>query len=220
MRILVINPNTNVKTTDRIRSISQGAASDGTTIKAVTAPRGVKIIKTLEESVIAGEVTLSLLAKHANLFDAAVIAAFSDPGLRQAKKAFQISVLGIAEAAMLSAAAEFGRFSIVTMGEAMKGYLRERAIEYGVGGSLTSVRILPWSVREPTAGNFDVFTAECLDTLECDGANAVIIGGGPLAGFAQQIAERVGAPVLDGTVCAVHLAENRAETGTNVKAVD
>lgn len=220
MRILVINPNTNVETTERIRSISQDAASDGTIIEAVTAPRGANIIKTLEELTFAEEVTLSVLAERVNQFDAVMIGAFGDPGLRQAKKVVQVPVAGIGEASMLAAAAEGERFSIVTMGEAMKGYLRERAREYGVGENLADIRTLPWSVREPTAENFDVLAGECLDTLKRDGANAVVIGGGPLAGFAQQIAERVGAPVLDGTVCAVHLLESRVETGLNVRTTD
>ncbi len=220
MRILVINPNTNVRTTDRIKSISQGAASDGTTIEAVTAPYGAKVIKTLEDSARANEATLSALTEHATAFDAAVIAAFSDPGLRQAKMTFQIPVVGIGEAAMLSAAAECERFSIVTMGRNMDGNLRERAAEYGVGPKLASIRFLPWSVGAPTPRNFDTFVAECLDTIERDGAGTVIIGGGPLAGFAQQIAKRIRVPVLDATVCAVHLAESLIKTHTKKTTTD
>lgn len=207
MKILVINPNTNDGTTARIRLAAERAASDGTIIEAVTAPYGEKIIKTLESSALAGEAVLSLLAARASPVDAAVIAAYSDPGLQQAKATHPYPAVGIGEASMLEAAAASDRFSIITMGRPMVGYLRERAIEYGVGDKLATVRILPWSVRAGRPSDIDDLTAECISVIQQDGAGAVIIGGGPLAGFAEEISRIVMKPVLDGIVCAVRLAE-------------
>ena len=147
MRILVINPNTNEDTTERIRLAGESAASDGTIIEAVTAPYGEEIIKTLDNFALAEEAVLSLLAGRASPVDATVIAAYSDPGLKQAKATNPYPVVGIGEASMREAAAVSDRFSIVTMGRPMVGYLHERAIEYGVGDKLATVRILPWRVR-------------------------------------------------------------------------
>ena len=207
MRILVINPNTSVDTTERIRLAAERTASDGTIIETVTAPYGEKVIKTLENSARAGEAVMSLLAERASPVDAAVIAAYSDPGLQQAKATYPYPAVGIGEASMLEAAAVSDRFSIVTMGRPMVGYLRERAIEYGVSDKLAGVRILPWSVRAGRPSDVDDLTAECIAAIQHDGAGAVIIGGGPLAGFAEEISRAVMKPVLDGIVCAVRLAE-------------
>ena len=44
-------------------------------------------------------------------------------------------------------------------------------------------------------------------SVEQDGAEAVILAGGPLAGLAPLIADRVAVPLVDGTVAAVRLAE-------------
>jgi len=207
MKILVINPNTNAETTERIRLASVRAASDDTYIDAVTAPFGVQIIKTLKQAATAADAMLSVLADRETIADAVVIAAFSDPGLRQAKAIYPTPVVGIAEAAMLEAATISDRFSIVTMGPPMVSYLPERAVDYGVEGKLAKVRILPWSTRAGRPADIDKLTAECIAAIQDDGAGAVIIGGGPLAGLAETISHTIRYPVLDGVACAIRLAE-------------
>ncbi len=210
MRILVINPNTNAETTERIRLECERAASSGTFIEAVTAPFGAKIIKTLESGIIAAEAAMAVLSEKGSTADAAVIAAFSDPGLRQAKATYSFPVVGIGEASMLEAAAISDRFSIITMGKPMVRYLSERAAEYGVEAKLASVRILPWSVHAGHPSDIQSLSDECISAVQNDGAGAVIIGGGPLAGFAEEISQTIKKPVLDGTSCAIRLVERRS----------
>lgn len=211
MNILVINPNTNEETTERIRAESERAASDGTVIRAVTGPFGAKIIKTRENGAVAANAVMAVLAKNGSTADAAVIAAYSDPGLSRAKASVSFPVIGIGEASMLEAAAVSDRFSIVTMGESMVEYLRDRAIEYGVGAHLARVRILPWSVRVGRRADIQRLVDECAAAVREDHAGAVIIGGGPLAGLPSEISEAINRPVLDGTSCAIRLAERRAK---------
>ena len=49
--------------------------------------------------------------------------------------------------------------------------------------------------------------AECLAAVEQDRAEVVILAGGPAAGLARKLQDRVPVPLLDGVRAAVHLAE-------------
>jgi allantoin racemase len=209
VKIIVINPNTNEETTRRIRAESERTASTGTVVEAVTGPFGARVIKTLANGAVAANAVMTVLAENGSTADAAIIAAFSDPGLRQAKASVPYPVIGIGEASMLEAATLSDRFSIVTMGEPMVDYLRDRAVEYGVGAKLARVRILPWSVRAARQTDIEQLVDECLAAIRDEDAGAIIIGGGPLAGLSNEIANTIKRPVLDGTSCAIRLAERR-----------
>ena len=60
-------------------------------------------------------------------FDAVVIAAFSDPGLEEARAMSPVPIVGIAESAMLTALMCGGRFAIVTLGPALRPLLEMAA---------------------------------------------------------------------------------------------
>ena len=74
-----------------------------TEIDTITAPWGLPYIATRAEATVAGHVILKMLAGHHRNYDAAVIAAFGDPGLGGARELFDIPIVGISEAAMLTA---------------------------------------------------------------------------------------------------------------------
>ena len=71
------------------------------------------------------------------------------------------------------------------------------------------MRILPWSVATVSAdppAYREAFAEACAQAVAEEGAGAVIIGGGPLSGIAETIAEELPVPVLDGVRCAVEMA--------------
>ena len=151
---------------------------------------------------------VALVRSRSHAFDGAIIAAFSDPGLEQARAVSACPVIGISEAAMRVASQCADRFSIVTLGAALGEAIRRNADTYGFGRQLAAVRILPWSVAQVSgnpAAYREAFADECRQAIADDGAGAVIIGGGPLSGMADAIAGRLPVPVLDGVRCAVAL---------------
>ena len=114
MRLLIANPNTTEAVTQKLLASAERVAAPGTELIAVTAPRGVPYIATRADAVVGGAVALEMLAEHHDKVDAAVIAAFGDPGLGGARELFDIPVVGMAEAAMLSACMLGRSFAIVT----------------------------------------------------------------------------------------------------------
>ena len=98
MKILVINPNTSESVTEKVRSVALKTAGPNTELEFVTAPKGVPYIATRAEAIFGGHAALEILAEREPEFDAAIIAAFGDPGLGAAREMMAIPVVGLAEA--------------------------------------------------------------------------------------------------------------------------
>lgn len=210
MKILFANPNTTVAVTHRIAAVARAAVSPGTEIVAVTARAGVPYIATRAEAVIGAAQTLDLLADHAEGCDVAVVAAFADPGVGGARELLSIPVIGMAEAAMLTACMLGRRFSIVTFATAMEPWYRECVDYNGLSSRLASIRCVTGAFRDINTVQEemgDALIEACRLAVEQDEADVVILGGAPLAGLAGKMAERVPVPLVDGVAAAARQAE-------------
>jgi Asp/Glu/hydantoin racemase len=210
MKILLANPNTSVAITERIAAVARRAAAPGTELVAVTGGAGVPYIATRAEAAVAGRTTLELLAEHAPGCDAAVVAAFGDPGVGGARELLDIPVIGLAEAAMLTACMLGRRFAIVTFAVALGPWYRE-CVEYnGLAGRLAAIRCLdaPFAdIGEVQAEKAALLVEMCRRAGAEDEADVVILGGAPLAGLAGEVAHLVPVPLVDGVAAAVGQAE-------------
>src|SRR5262245_6308061 len=209
MRILLLNPNTTQEVTDLMREVAAHAAAAGTQIVARTAWRGVPYIATRAEAQIAGALVLEMLAEAGDI-DAAIIAAFGDPGLHGARELFDFPVVGMAQAAMLTACMLGTRFSIVTFARALEPWFEEIVETHGLSGRCASVRTLEGTFRSIT--NVQEEKEELIVELANraareDKANVVILGGAPLSGLAAKIKDRVEVPLVDQVAAAVKQAE-------------
>jgi len=210
MKLLFANPNTWDAVTDRIAAVARAAASPGTEIVAVTGRTGVPYIATRADAVIGARVALELLAEHASGCHAAVVAAFADPGVGGARELLSIPVLGLAEAAMLTACMLGRQFSIVTFATAMGPWYRECVDYNGLSGRLASIRCVSGGFRDINSvqeEKAEALVEACCLAVEQDEADVVILGGAPLAGLAGKVADRVPVPLVDGVAAAVRQAE-------------
>ena len=214
MRLLIINPNTSRATNARIRAIAAPLVAASDEMEVVSADSNVELIETVEDSIATVPAVLAMVeARHRDV-DAIVIAAFSDPGLAEARQIATCPVFGISEAAMRMAARAADRFAIVTLGAALGEAIQRNAETYGFAERLTGIKILPWTVAEVSAdpvGHQKAFAEACKRAAVEEGIGAVIIGGGPLSGIADAIAGELTIPVLDGVRCAVQLATESKE---------
>lgn len=210
MKILLANPNTSVGITERIAAVARAAASPGTEVVAVTGSAGVPYIATRAEAAVAGQTTLELMAAHAPGCDAAVVAAFGDPGVGGARELLGIPVIGMAEAAMLTACMLGRRFAIVTFAVALGPWYRE-CVEYnGLAGRLAAIRCLDAPFRDiddVQAEKAALLVEMCRRAVAEDEADVVILGGAPLAGLAAEVAHLVPVPLVDGVAAAIGQAE-------------
>lgn len=213
MKVLLANPNTSQSITDRIAQVARAAASPGTTLVAVTGGAGVPYIATRADAAVAGRTTLELMAEHAGGCDAAIVAAFGDPGLGGARELLAIPVIGMAEAAMLTACMLGRSFSIVTFSAALGPWYRE-CVEYnGLASRLASIRCLDSPVDDVARVQEEkesLLVDLCARAVNDDQAEVIILGGAPLAGLAARVAGRVPVPLVDGVAAAVRQAETLA----------
>jgi Asp/Glu/hydantoin racemase len=213
MRLLIVNPNTSERVTEVIAREAERVSSPGTEVIAATARFGVSYIETQGEAVVAAHATLEALAEHATACDAAIIAAFADPGLDAARAMLDIPVVGIAQAAMTTASLLGSRFSLVSISRRMIPLFHACVERNGMTSRLASVRMLEGPVRDVAAARVELespLVELCHRAVEEDGADVVILAGGPLAGLANQVAGRIKVPVVDGVSSAVRLAEGLA----------
>ena len=210
MRILLINPNTSQSVSDLIASEARRAASASTQIEVVTAPLGVAYIETRFEALIGAYAGATLAAEHEARHDALVIAAFGDPGLAGIREAVDIPVLGLTESALMSACLLGSRFSIIAISRRITTWYRETVQANGLVDRLASIRCLDQPLRDIGAVQEDheaQLRELCLQAVEQDGADVLIIAGAPLAGLARSIRADIPVPLVDGVSSAVRHAE-------------
>src|ERR1044072_2675839 len=103
MRILVLNANTTDFVTQTAATEARRVASPGTEIVTATAHFGAAILATRRAHAIAEDGAVGLAARHAKGCDAVVIAVSYDTGLKALREMLDVPVVGMTEAALLSA---------------------------------------------------------------------------------------------------------------------
>jgi Asp/Glu/hydantoin racemase len=224
MRILLVNPNTSVGVSDRLAAAARMVASPGTTLVPLTAPRGMPYISSRAEAQIGGAIAIEMLAEHHERADAAILAAFGDPGLFGARELFDIPVVGLAEAAMLTACMMGRRFAIVTFASTLASWYEDCIEMHGLGNRCSGIRALSGAFGPvvDVAEEKEALLVELMtNTLAEVGADVLILGGAPLAGLANRIKARVPVPLIDPVQAATKQAETlialkprKAEIGT------
>ncbi len=199
-RVLVVNPNTSASITDLAVRHAQAALGAGFELVPATGRFGCAYIGSEACFAIGAHAALDCFARLGEGCDGVLLACFGDPGLFALREISPVPVVGLAEAAMQEAAAQGGRFSIVTGGARWKPMLERFAAELGLVGALASVRTVAPSGAQIAAdpdGALAALAGECRAAASEDGARAVILGGAGLAGLAARIQARVPVPVLD-----------------------
>ena len=224
MRLLLLNPNTSVAMTERMAAVATAATAPGTTIEPVTAPRGVPYIATRAEAQIGGAIALEMLAERHRTVDAAIIAAFGDPGLFGARELFDIPVIGLAEAAMLTACMAGRRFAVVTFATALGPWYEDCVAMHGLLERCAGILCLdsPFtSAADVADAKTDLLVELANRAVRERDADVVILAGAPLTGLAAKVADRIPVPVVDQVAAAVKQAEAlvalqllKATTGT------
>lgn len=209
MRLLLLNPNTSPALTGRMAETAQRAVPPGVVVRAITAARGFPYISNRAEAQVAGAIVMETLAQEAEGVDAAIIGAFGDPGLRAARDLFPFPVIGVAEAAVLSASMLGRRFGIVGFTTRMRDWYQDCIFEIGMERRFAGFRApdtAPQGAATAQEDLHDDLLACIRDCRERDAADVVIMAGAPLAGFAATVKDETAAPLIDPVSAAVQQA--------------
>ncbi|MEJ8473827.1 aspartate/glutamate racemase family protein [Roseibium algae] len=213
--VVLINPNTTLATTQKMVEIARDfAALQGAQISlsGLTAKWGAPLITTDVALAEAGDAVIGLLPEIPAGTAAVIVSAFGDPGLEGLRGLLSIPVVGIAEAAFLVAGINGRRFSVATTTSELVGAITHRAGTYGFGDQLASVRLTEGEAVQLMAdeGHLTEALGRAVElAVREDGAEAVIIGGGPLAVAARHLANTSPVPLIEPIPAAVRLVTER-----------
>jgi allantoin racemase len=211
MRILIVNPNTTVAMTDKIRSAGRAVAASGTELIVVNPPDGPVSIEGYYDGALSLPGLLAEIAKGDALgVSAHIIACFDDTGLEAARSVALAPVIGIGEAAFHLASMLGHRFSVVTTLSRSIAVIENNLLKYGLAGRCGRVRaceIPVLSLDDPTSDAAARIGAEIELAKQEDRAEAIVLGCAGMADLAARLSERHGLPVIDGVASAVKLGE-------------
>lgn len=213
--LLLINPNTNEKTTQEMLHIARAAAPFGQVIDGATVAHGAPLIYDDEKLSVSANAVTELasrldLAQYAGI----IVAAFGDPGIDALRDISTVPVTGIAEAGILEAARGNRRFSIVTTTPELVSAIHKRVERYGFKDNFAGVRLTEGKVIELMSDPIrleESLAQACLTAISEDAAEAIVIGGGPLAVHALALKSRFSVPIVEPVPTAVQLAIARAD---------
>jgi allantoin racemase len=199
--VLLVNPNTNGATT---RAMVEIALSSGTGLDFVgrTAPFGAPMI-TEPEALATGARAVSAVLDETlaqrETVEGIIIAAFGDPGLDDARQRLTVPVCGIGEASFFEAAAGGRRFAVATTTPALEGAIAARVASAGLAAQFAGTTFTDadpvYAVAEET--RLVELLRAAVDKAVLSGAQAVIIGGGPLARAAAQLRRTCAVPIIE-----------------------
>jgi allantoin racemase len=208
-RIVVLNPNTNASTTAAMVALARQACGANFEVDGRTAPFGSSFIidqQELETSATAVSEMAAQIAAERPRETGLIVAAFGDAGLDDARRSFAGPLVGIGEAGLLAGAFGGRPFSIVTSTAGLGSRIEKMADNLGLANQLRSVRQTP-SHPSQLIGKPQRLFAELLlaarQAVSLDGAQTIVIGGGPLARFAKDIELELGVPAIDPVSAAV-----------------
>jgi allantoin racemase len=201
-RYLLINPNTNPLTTQRLQDVLQPLVPPGVQLLVQTARFGAPYIACEASHAVAAHACLDAWTTHRGPaeqpLDGVLIGCFGDPGLFALREASGCPVTGLAEASFIRAASH-GPFAIVTGGERWKPMLHRLAGSLGFGPQLRHIETVA-----PTGAALQAdpdMAIQCLSqacqNAAQQGVASIILGGAGLAGYARLLQAHCPLPLID-----------------------
>jgi allantoin racemase len=223
VRILVVNPNSTESMTATIGACAGASVGPGVRVDAVSATGAPAAIEShVDEALAVPGVLEAVRRGELEGYDAHVLACFGDPGLMAAREVATGPVVGIAEAAMRTAAYLGRTFSVVTTLARTVGHTVELTHRYGVAGLCAGVHACDVPVldleHDPLARATVLGRAR--QALAADGSEVLVLGCAGMADFAAWLSTELGVPVVDGVAAATAEAEKLVRLGLRTSKVN
>jgi allantoin racemase len=207
MKILIINPNSDLEMTKAIQETADGFAPEEMEVLCLHTPRAPTFIETREDEVLAAPGMIELVRQNEKDFDAFIIACHCDPNIDVIKEITAKPVVGIGQASMHIACMLGHRFSIIQTSQESVPLKEALVRKYQLQDCLASVRA-PREIS-PDLSEEEKYTAAARDAVLEDRADVIVLGCAGLTGLDKRMQMELGVPVLDGIICALILIRYR-----------
>ena len=212
-RILIINPNTSKTTTKLMEDACNKIAAAGTTAhgKCIQDQSDFSSYKVFcyVDLAICTVKAIKIAWQNRTNYDGIIVAGFSDVGVDAMKELLEIPVLGIAESSYHLAALLGHRFSVLTGTSKWTPPKHDYVKALGVEGKVASFRsYTEWDTNDSFGELKQRLINVAKTCIEKDGAEVIVLGGGPLVGYGKLIEAELGIPVIDPTLATFKLMES------------
>jgi allantoin racemase len=197
--IAVINPNTSTATLERMLAAARPLLPPGFELLGSVAERGSSMIVDEAGLEVAADEVMRLGISLAQRCAGMLVAAFGGPGVAALRCVVDVPVLGIGDAAMRAAAA-LGRFGVATTTPNLAASIVRQAAAIAAAGQFTGVRLAtgdPLHLAADPALQLERLAEAVEQCLTQDGADVVVIGGGPLSDSGRALHERYGDLIIE-----------------------
>ena len=217
MKIMVINPNSSQHMTRHLDDVLQPIKDPGTELYVCCPENGPLAIESAYDEGMCMPGVLKLVKQaEEEGYDAVILACFSDPGLDQAREIVDILVCGIQEIAVHVTAMMGTKFSVLTLNRERVPSKYEDIYRYKLERALSSVHPIGLSVTEADE-NPELTRRRIMETAQIAaeqfGAEVIVLGCAGMAGFSDEVQEKLGLVVIDPTSVALKVTEALVRTG-------
>ena len=209
MRILIINPNTSVEMLKTIDAVAKKYACAGTEITAVNTPDGPEFIADAYDTALQAPKVINLVEKNKEKYDCFIVACGYDPGLEGCRVVTR-NVIGIGEAAIMTACAVAKRFSYLNPTPASAAAVPGRLRSLGIDPSRCASARAVGTSDEVVKKRFEMLNLYRQAGQKCveeDGAGAIILSCAGMSDLTEQLEQHLKVPVIAGVISAVKIAE-------------
>ena len=217
MRILIINPNSDLEMTAAIQKSADNFVNGEFDVVCKPTPGAPEFIETYEDQIKAAPGMIQLVRENEKEFDAFIVACHCDPNLDVIKEITRKPVVGIGEASMKIASMLGHRFSVVSTAKHSIPNKEALIRKYHLQDSLASVRAP--EDETATASDEEKYLQAARSALEEDMAEVIVLGCAGMAGLDKRLEEELGAPVLDGVACALMIAAGLVQYGVSTSKI-
>lgn len=213
--LIVINPNSSQTVTAGIDRAMEPLRRFGTPIRCLTLAEGPPGIEDQAQADLTIAPMLALAAREEAGAAGFVIACFGDPGLHALRARTRVPVLGIQEAAVMTALTMGQRFGVIAILPAsIPRHLRAFGA-MGVLDRLAGDRALGLGVAE--LAQADRTLSAMVDTgrrlRDEDGAEVLVMGCAGMAAYRETVQAETGLPVVEPCQAAAAMALGRIALG-------
>jgi allantoin racemase len=222
MRILVVNVNTTRSMTDTIAATARAAAGPSTEIVGLTPRFGPVSVEGNYESYLAAVAVMETVRSYTQPYDAVIQAGYGEHGREGLQEIVDVPVVDITEAAASTAQFLGHRYSVVTTLDRAVPLIEDRLRLAGLLQRCASVRASGLAVLDLEADPdraVEAIAEQAAIAVHDDHAEVICLGCGGMAGLTDAVAERTGAPVVDGVAAAVTVAEGLVRLGLTTSRV-
>ena len=208
-RILVINPNTNSTITSFMRKVAEELALEGIVTSVINPDSGpISIESDHDRRMVEPQVIEIVRRAEDSGYNGIVIACFDDIGLEEARRIASVPLVDAFRASISMVSHLASRFTIVTTYDGAVAPIT--ALVNRLYPSLQyTVRAAGIGVAEAASSGsaHEKLCQTIQNAIEKDGAEAIVLGSGGLAGKAEALSVQFGIPMVDAVGAAISMCQ-------------